>query len=240
MAYDLMSMEPTYRHWLMRSNIPSRFIGIGRERIEEDLGSFPKSVDSWIDMVMSGSVIKKVGGLGTTGVGLLFDGSPGLGKTTHAVVTLQEFIRALPADLDQAKEILGYTGDNFSVASRPVYYLTFPEFLSRKKAIIDADNEDRRELNRLMEGIHGRAKEDWLNVRLLVLDDLGKEYGSKYNDSSFDEVLRSRYDKGLPTIITTNVRLEDWEVKYSPAMASFAHEAFVRVGVTGKDLRTGF
>ena len=36
---------------------------------------------------------------------------------------------------------------------------------------------------------------------------LGKEYGSKYDDSSFDEILRLRYDKSLPTIVTTNVAL---------------------------------
>jgi len=92
-------------------------------------------------------------------------------------------------------------------------------------------------LIREMDGLHGRAKEDWLNVRVLVLDDLGKEYGSKYTDSTFDEILRSRYDKGLPTIITTNVRLEDWEEKYSLAMESFANEAFIRVSLNGDDLR---
>ena len=89
-----------------------------------------------------------------------------------------------------------------------------------------------------MDGFHGRAKEDWLNVRVLVIDDLGKEYkGAGYNDASFDEVLRSRYDKGLPTIITTNVPRENWAAHYGEAMGSFAYEAFNRVEITGKDLR---
>jgi DNA replication protein DnaC len=238
--YSLADLSPIKRHWLIRSsNIPSRFIGIGRERIISDLGSYPKQIDSWIDMVNEGLVIKKVGGLGTTGVGILMDGSPGLGKTTHAVSVLQELIRALPDDDAEARKILHYIGDDYGLAARPIYYLTFPEFMARKKALIDASEDERQELNREMDGFHGRAKEDWLNVRVLVLDDLGKEYGSKYTDASFDEILRSRYDKGLPTIITTNVRLEDWGDKYSQAMESFAHEAFVRLSIKGNDLRTG-
>jgi DNA replication protein DnaC len=76
-----------------------------------------------------------------------------------------------------------------------------------------------------------------MNVRVLVLDDLGKEYGSKYDDYSFDDILRSRYDKGLPTIVTTNKSREAWGTAYSEAMGSFAHEAFVRVKLVGEDLR---
>ena len=105
--------------------------------------------------------------------------------------------------------------------------------------MFDAEADERRELHREMEGFHGRAKEDWLNVRILVLDDLGKEYGSKYDDYSFDELLRARYDKGLPTIVTTNKMREVWGTQYSEAMGSFAHEAFRRVKLVGEDLRKG-
>jgi DNA replication protein DnaC len=120
---------------------------------------------------------------------------------------------------------------------RPIYYMTYPEFLSKKKSTFDADHDEKREMMDDIEGLHGRSVYDWLNARVLVIDDLGKEYGSKYDDSSFDEILRARYDKSLPTIVTTNVKLENWEVKYSEAMASFAHEAFVRVPIVGSDQR---
>ena len=115
--------------------------------------------------------------------------------------------------------------------------MTYPEFLSRKKSTFDADPEDKRNMVYELDGLHGRSKFDWLNVRILVIDDLGKEYGSKYDDTSFDEILRLRYDKGLPTIVTTNVSLENWEAQYKEAMASFAQEAFVRVPILGSDLR---
>jgi DNA replication protein DnaC len=218
---------------MRNSNIPRRFMGYEPSDMDTE---FPQVVEEWLEDLLSGSIIKQVGGLGLTGVGLLFDGGPGLGKTTHAVVAAMEFLRRI--DPEKAKDVLRYTNQSdFGMLSRPIYYLTYPEFLSRKKAMFDADPEEKREMNREIEGFHGRAKEDWLNVRLLILDDLGKEYGSKYDDASFDEILRSRYDRALPTIVTTNEMLENWSAKYSMAMASFANEAFQRVRLSGKDLR---
>jgi len=239
--YDIARLPSLKRYWLFRnSNIPRRFLGLEPADIEKKMGSFPSQINDWLEEVMDGQVIKKIGGLGTTGVGLLFDGAPGLGKTTHAVTSAMELVKRLPdGDAEMAK-ILGYSTDDFGRYAhnlRPIYYMTFPEFLSRKKALIDADPETKRDLYLEMEGFHGRAKDDSLNVRILVLDDLGKEYGSKYDDTSFDEVLRSRYDKALPTIITTNVRRENWAKQYGEAMGSFAFEAFHRVAILGKDLR---
>jgi len=238
MAYDINSLSSNKRHWLLRnSNIPRRFLGLEPSDIAKKMGSFPVVIEDWLEQAIDGQVIKQVGGLGTTGVGLLFDGGPGLGKTTHAVTSLMEFVRRLPEETDLARDILGMSSENYGMNARPVYYMTFPEFLSRKKALIDADPETKKEMYREMEGFHGRSKEDHLNVRVLVLDDLGKEYGSKYDDTSFDEILRSRYDKALPTIITTNVAREVWKDQYGEAMGSFAHEAFIRVRIKGEDLR---
>jgi DNA replication protein DnaC len=238
MSYDIRELSSEKRHWLLRgSNIPRRFLGLEPSDIVKKTGSFPVEIEDWLEQVIDGEVIKQIGGLGTTGVGLLFDGGPGLGKTTHAVTTLMEFVRRLPEDDRLAKDVLAISSDNYGMNCRPVYYMTFPEFLSRKKALIDADSESKKVLYREMEGFHGRAKEDHLNVRILVLDDLGKEYGSKYDDTSFDEILRSRYDKGLPTIITTNVSREKWAAQYGEAMGSFAFEAFTRVRIMGEDLR---
>ena len=162
---------------------------------------------------------------------------PGIGKTTTAVIAAMEFVRQLPDDDSEAARILGMNPTDYGLKCSPIYYITYPEFLSRKKSTFDALPEDRREEMSFIDGMHGRSRQDWFNVRILVIDDLGKEYGSKYDDSSFDEILRARYDKALPTIVTTNVRLENWEGKYGEAMASFAHEAFTRVPIVGSDLR---
>jgi DNA replication protein DnaC len=239
MSYDVSKMDPLKVQWLLRnSNIPRRFLGMDREDLVAKAGKFPPEIDLWLEDVLNKKVIKQIGGLGTTGVGLLFDGTPGLGKTTHAVVTAIELIRALPEESALSREVLGFREQDYGMHCRPVYYMTYPEFLSRKKAIFDADPETKKELFLEMEGFHGRAKEDHMNVRVLVLDDLGKEYkGSGYNDASFDEILRSRYDRALPTIITTNVMRKDWEKQYGEAMGSFAFEAFNRVEIIGEDRR---
>jgi DNA replication protein DnaC len=236
--YDINELSSLKRHWLTRtSNIPRRFFGLEPQDIIDRAGYFPEEVATWIDDAVHGHVIKQIGNIGVNGVGLLFDGGPGIGKTTHAVVAAMEFLRQLPEDDAEASKVLSINQKDYGLTFKPIYYMTYPEFLSRKKATFDAMPEDKREAMYELDGYHGRSKFDWLNVRVLVIDDLGKEYGSEYNDSSFDEILRLRYDKALPTIVTTNVRLENWEAVYKEAMASFANEAFVRVPIVGDDLR---
>jgi DNA replication protein DnaC len=205
--------------------------------VEERVGVFATEIEDWIEDVIAGKVIKTVGGLGKTGVGLLFDGAPGLGKTTHAVLALTELVRHLPDDEAKARELLHYSAQDYGIKARPIYYMTVPDFIHRKKAMIDADPDQRKELGYILEGLHGRSKYDHLNVRVLVLDDLGKELSSDYNVAGFDELLRSRYDKGLPTIVTTNLTREQWGRKYGEAMGSFVYEAFNRVIIGSKDLR---
>lgn len=240
MTYLLKDLGILKATWLMKtSNIPHRFIGLEPSNIIEDTGAFPEEINDWLDSVLAGDVIKNVGGLGTTGVGLLFAGIAGLGKTTHAVTTIMEFIRRLPADENQMRLIMKYSREDLSASSRPVYYLTYPEFLAKKKSAWDGDYETKARTQAEVDGFHGRAKNDDLNVRILVLDDLGKEYGSSFDDASFDEILRSRYDKGLPTIVTTNKVREEWAAQYGAAMGSFAYEAFHMVTINGRDLRTG-
>ena len=238
MPYDLRTLNFTKRHWLMtESNIPHRFLGMQPADVEERVGVFATEIEDWIEDVLAGKVIKTVGGLGKTGVGLLFDGAPGLGKTTHAVLALTELVRNLPDDPAQSRELLRYSAQDYGIKSRPVYYMTVPDFIYRKKAMIDADPDQRKELGYILEGLHGRSTYDHLNVRVLVLDDLGKELSSDYNVAGFDELLRSRYDKGLPTIVTTNLTREQWGRKYGDAMGSFVYEAFNRVIIGSKDLR---
>jgi DNA replication protein DnaC len=237
-VYDINQLSALKKHWLLRnSNIPRRFLGLEPQDLVDRAGSFPDEVATWLDDCIGGQVIKQIGNIGINGVGLLFDGGPGIGKTTHAVVAAMEFVRRLPDNDADAAKILGMSASDFGLGARPIYYMTYPEFLSKKKSTFDADMDDKKQAVYEIDGLHGRSKFDWLNVRILVIDDLGKEYGSKYDDTSFDEILRLRYDKALPTIVTTNVRLENWEAEYKEAMASFAHEAFVRVPIVGADLR---
>ena len=236
MSYDVTALDPLKRYWLLKSsNIPRRFLGMEPSDIKT--GGFPESISYWVKDMTDGAVIRQIGGIGVTGVGRMFDGTPGIGKTTHAVVAAMEFIRNLPDDHDEMRKVLDLDADVFGLKCKPVLYLSYPEFMAKKKSAFDAEPEEARALADEIDGIHGRSKFDWMNVRLLILDDLGKEYSTKYTNAAFDEVLRSRYDRGLPTIITTNVRLKDWGREYGEAMASFAQEAFTQVEIFGPDQR---
>jgi DNA replication protein DnaC len=236
----LNELSPIKRYWVTKNaNIPIRYLGWSKDKIVESSGRFAPEVDDWIDLVLAGDVIKKPGSIGTTGVGLLFDGDPGLGKTTYATVAAMELVRRMSDNEDDAAKLLVTSKSEFGYKFRAIHYLTYPEYLHIRRSAFDADIDERRELNRLIDGFHGRSKEDYLNVRVLVIDDLGKEHKTSWNESQFDELLRSRYDKGLPTLITTNVVRENWATVYGEAMGSFVYEAFQQIKLKGKDLRLG-
>ena len=75
------------------------------------------------------------------------------------------------------------------------------------------------------------------NTRVFILDDLGKEYrtASGWSENQFDALLRSRFNAGLPTIVTTNVPKQDWGKIYGEPMGSFVNEAFIPVVVSSSE-----
>lgn len=77
------------------------------------------------------------------------------------------------------------------------------------------------------------------NRPLVVLDDFGKEHhtASGYAQGKLDMLLRDRFRDGLPTGITTNVRIEDWDKVYGKSMRSFIQEAYDIVVLPGRDQR---
>jgi DNA replication protein DnaC len=168
------------------------------------------AVMTWLSKVKAGGVIKSPGSP-LAGYGVLLVGKPGHGKTTLASVTLQELIRTIPSDM---RSPLGI-------------FLDYPSFLDKKKSQFDAFNIDEK---RKLDSIYGRA--DKLNVSVFILDDVGKEYRTSngWSDNLLDELLRSRFRFGLPTIVTTNTPPMEWS-KYGEAMASFISEAFITIEV---------
>jgi hypothetical protein len=115
-------------------------------------------------------------------------------------------------------------------------FMDYPRFLRIQKSQWD-EFDDVTET--MINGIYGDGPKENV-IRTFVLDDLGKEHkaSSRWAEDTFDELLRSRFNSGLPTIVTSNTPLTRWEEQYGAPMASFAYEAFIAIDVnSGKDLR---
>lgn len=69
-------------------------------------------------------------------------------------------------------------------------------------------------------------REKFVNSDVLLLDDLGREFRSKnsLNETTFDNLLRSRVQGGRPTFITTNMSMDELEDGYGGAVISLLRE----------------
>lgn len=59
-----------------------------------------------------------------------------------------------------------------------------------------------------------------LDCDLLIMDDLGTEFESSFYNSVIYNIINSRLNKGLPTIISTNLTLSNLETRYSDRVVS--------------------
>lgn len=146
------------------------------------------------------------------GRGFTLLGPPGVGKTMASCLVGMDLLRA------------GYLVRFVPLAS----YVSMQQEQFKLEGVFR--NQDTAEAN--------QARTSWWAIEnelhiirkvahLVILDDIGKEYRTEtgYAEDSFDLFLRSRYNLGRPTIVTSNVPVRDWETLYSPAMQSFIHEA---------------
>ena len=190
------------------TKIPQRFWGLTLDAYKTPPGS--EEVKAVV-----GDYIANIGSHLSDGTGLTMAGGPGIGKTMLACV------------LGMAAADAGYS----------VRYMPMARYI-------------RNQLNLVAWGSVGEMEDDFVTitklqlrvrnkVQFLILDDVGKEHhtNTEFAQDEFDFLVRMRYDAALPTIITTNVAVEDWSGLYSEAMQSFAAEAFPVVGIDTKDHR---
>lgn len=227
--FDVEDLKIRRKTWLKTAAIPSARVGWTLDDCSEALEEDIIQVRKWLNLVKDKKIIRALGKQ-SCGKGLMFYGTPGHGKTTIALSALQEAMLTFPIDSFDVKE--GRT------LIRPCYFITFNDVIDLKGSVIEGATEDE---DVLYQGILGECQNDAYNIRLLVIDDIGREHASLsgWQKNLLHHVLRTRFNNGLPTIITTNVKREDWVGLYGDATESFANEAFTYMAIESKqgDLR---
>jgi DNA replication protein DnaC len=227
--FKLDDLKVRRRSWLQVANVPSARTGWLLEDCTEVVDQDLNDVKGWLKLIKSKNVIRATGEL-TCGKGLMFWGTPGHGKTTLALSTIQEALTTFSLEDFDVKP--------GSTLIRPCYFATFNDILALKGDLMDGATEDQEVI---YQGILGECKNDAYNIRILVIDDIGKEHASLsgWQKNMLHHVLRTRFNNGLPTIITTNIEKKDWAGLYGDATESFINEAFTYIPIKSKkgDLR---
>lgn len=83
----------------------------------------------------------------------------------------------------------------------------------------------------------GDTLETLLNADLLILDDLGSEFSSSFNNASIYNLINSRTNIGKPTIISTNLTLEELKTRYDNRLISRIFGTFETLRFFGNDIR---
>lgn len=226
--YALETQKVRRRAWIQSAGIPKARIGWTIDDCKDSSPDDIEIIKGWISNLKKGDVVRSSTS-SLCGKGLLLAGKPGRGKSTVAAAVIQTIM------LDA--QLTAFDVEDNAVLIRPCYFMTFNDVLSLSGRMMDSPT-DWEEV--LYYGILGEAHDSY-NVRVLVIDDVGKEHASLsgWQKNVLHHVLRTRFNRGLPTIVTTNVLLDDWSSLYGDATESFAKEAFLYLKiVTNKgDLR---
>ena len=81
------------------------------------------------------------------------------------------------------------------------------------------------------------TEEMLVDADLLILDDLGAEFSTAYTVSALYNIINSRVARGVPTIISSNLDLEELKSRYPESIASRIIGTYATVQFIGKDVR---
>ena len=82
-----------------------------------------------------------------------------------------------------------------------------------------------------------RESDRYLACDLLIMDDLGTEMPGQFTTAALYSLVNDRMLSGKPTIISTNLTLEEFERRYSRQIASRLRGSFLRIPFVGDDIR---
>ena len=82
-----------------------------------------------------------------------------------------------------------------------------------------------------------RESDKYLACDLLIVDDLGTEMPGQFTTAALYSLMNDRILAGKPTIISTNLTVEEFEKRYNRQIASRLRGSYTRVPFVGKDIR---
>lgn len=138
---------------------------------------------------------------------LFFTGAPGTGKTHLAVAIAREFLRK------------GISG---------VFFKRAPELFLDIRRSFDDKSEDAPQESDIISRFGA--------YYFLVLDDFGAEKVTEYTTNAFQLILDRRLDDGLPTIVTSNLSIQDIRETIDARISSRLSEGEVWI-FEGEDYR---
>lgn len=87
----------------------------------------------------------------------------------------------------------------------------------------------------------GRSENDTLGALLradlVILDDLGSEFSSNFNEPAIYNIINSRLNMGKPTIVSSNLSLEELSKRYDDRIISRITGMFYTLRFIGEDVR---
>ena len=95
---------------------------------------------------------------------------------------------------------------------------------------------------RLSDQFFGRNQQEDLleqicETDLLLIDDLGAEFESSYSVSAFYDIISTRLSRNIPTIVNTNLTVEELQRRYGERIVSRLFSQFTPLAFAGKDIR---
>ena len=82
-----------------------------------------------------------------------------------------------------------------------------------------------------------RESDRYLACDLLIVDDLGTEMPGQFTTAALYSLMNDRILSGKPTIISTNLTVEEFEKRYNRQIASRLRGSYQRVPFLGEDIR---
>ncbi len=86
-------------------------------------------------------------------------------------------------------------------------------------------------------GSQEKDSDRYFDADLLIIDDFGTEEINQFSVSCFYNLINTRTNKGLPTIINTNLEKDDMMSKYAGRITSRLFGEFIVLAFLGKDIR---